>query len=67
MNLTKQRLDMLGSITGILGATLCLLAVIIRFFVGGGNPPGMVIAPRNILIGGIAVMVFGCWLKLTAR
>lgn len=67
MNLTKQKLDLLGTICGILGATLCVLAVLVRFTVGGGNPPGIIIAPRNIMLAGIAAMVFGCWSKLTAR
>ncbi|MHC4415328.1 MAG: hypothetical protein ACYS0G_08595 [Planctomycetota bacterium] len=67
MYLTKQRLDLLGNICGILGVTLCILAVVVRFKIGGGNPAGVIIAPRNIFLGGIAVMVFGCWLKLTAR
>ncbi len=57
---------MLGSICGFLGAALCLLAVILRFYFGPGNPPAT-FAPRSILLGGIAVMVFGCWLKLTAK
>ncbi len=67
MNLQKQKLDLLGTICGILGMTLCVLAVLVRFTLGGGNPAGVIIAPRNIFIGGIAVMVFGCWSKLTAR
>ena len=66
MNL-KLKLDLLGSICGALGAAAALLAVIVRFTVGTGNPAGIIIAPRNILLGAIALMVFGCWLKLTAR
>ena len=67
MNLTKQRLDLLGTICGVLGAALTLLAVIMRFALGAGNPTGITVAPRSILLGAIAIMVFGCWLKLTAR
>ena len=67
MNLQKQKLDLLGTICGILGVTLCVLAVLVRFTMGGGNPSGIIIAPRNIFMAGIAVMVFGCFLKLTAR
>ena len=67
MNLFKQRLDLLGSIFGMLGAGACLLAVVLRFVYGGGNPSEVFIAPRNVLLGGIALMVFASWLKLTAR
>ena len=67
MNLIKQRLDLLGSICGVLGAALCLLAVMLRLILGPGNPTGVIIAPRSLLIGGVAVLVFACWLKLTAR
>lgn len=66
MNL-KLKLDLLGSICGALGAAAALMAVIVRFAVGSGNPPGIIIAPRNILLCAIALMVFGCWLKLTAK
>lgn len=68
MNLKlKLKLDLLGSIAGVLGVALCLLGVIVRFTLGPGNPAGVIIAPRNIFLCGIALMVFGCWLKLTAR
>ena len=62
-----QRLDLIGSVCGVLGAALCLFAVIVRFAFGPGNPAGTILAPRTILLGGIAAMVFGCWLKLTAK
>ncbi len=65
--LTKQRLDLLGTICGVMGATLALLSVILRFSLGPGNPTDLIIAPRSILVGSIAIMVFGCWLKLEAR
>ena len=45
----------------------CFLAVIVRFVLGPGNPAGTILAPRSILLGGIAAMVFGCFLKLTAK
>ncbi len=67
MTRLTHQLDLLGSICGVLGAALCLLAVIVRFFLGPGNPAGTILAPRSILLGGIAAMVFGCWLKLTAK
>ena len=63
----KLKLDLLGSVAGILGTALCLLAVIVRFTIGPGNPAGIIIAPRNIFFGGIALLTFGCWLKLSAR
>ncbi len=67
MNLIKQRLDLLGTICGVLGAALSLLAVMLRLILGPGNPAGVIIAPRSILIGGVAILVFACWLKVTAR
>ena len=67
MTRLTHQLDLLGNIFGVLGASLCLLAVIERFFLGPGNPAGTILAPRTILLGGIAAMVFGCWLKLTAK
>jgi len=67
MTRITQRLDLIGSVFGLLGASLCLFAVIVRFAVGPGNPEGTILAPRSILLGGIAAMVFGCFLKLTAR
>lgn len=66
MTRLRHHLDLLGSICGVLGATVCLLGVIMRLLFGP-IPTGTILAPRSILLGGIAVMVFGCWLKLTAR
>ncbi len=66
INRLTHQLDLLGSICGVLGAALCLLAVIsLSFF--GPSPAGTILAPRSVLLGGIAVMVFGCWLRLTAK
>ena len=67
MNPWKQRLDLLGSICGVLGIVLCFMAIFMRFRFGAGNPADIIIAPRNVLLLGIASMVAGCWLKLTAR
>ena len=61
-----HQLDLLGSICGVLGAALCMLGVIMRILFGP-IPAGTILAPRSMLLGGIAVMVFGCWLKLTAK
>ncbi len=63
----KQKLDLLGSICGVLGAVAAVLAVMLRLGLGGGNPTGVMISPRSVLLGAIALMVFGCWLKLSAR
>ena len=63
----KEKLDLLGTICGALGAGACLFAVLMRFALGAGNPAGIHVAPRSMLVGGIAVMAFGCWLKLTAK
>ena len=67
MNRLQQKLDLAGTICGVLGAASCLMAVIFRAYFGSGNFAGMHIAPRTIMLGGIALLVFGCWLKLTAR
>jgi hypothetical protein len=63
----KPKLDLLGSICGALGGALSVLAVGLRIVLGPGNPAGVIIAPRSILMGGIALLVFACLLKLTAR
>ena len=67
MNRLQQKLDLAGTICGMLGAAACLFAVAMRYTFGPGNFEGMHIAPRSIMLGGIALLVFGCWLKLTAR
>ena len=63
----KQRLDLLGSILGVLGIVLSIFAISMRLTLGGGNPADVIIAPRNVLLLGITAMVAGCWCKLTAR
>ena len=67
MNRLQQKLDLAGTIFGVLGAASCLFAVAMRYTFGPGNFEGMHVAPRTIMLGGIALLVFGCWLKLTAR
>ncbi len=67
MNRMQQKLDLAGTVCGVLGAASCLMAVILRAYVGPGNVEGMHVAPRSIMLGGVALLVFGCWLKLTAR
>ncbi len=67
MNLMKQKLDLLGSICGVMGAAVSVVAVILRLVLVGKNPTTVLIAPRNVLLVGIALMVFGCWAKLTAK
>lgn len=63
----KERLDLLGSIFGAMGAGLATLGVVCLFVFGPGSPAGVVVAPRHILLAGIALIVFGCWLKLLAK
>ena len=63
----KERLDLLGSTCGAMGAGLATLAVICLFVFGAGSPAGVIVAPRHILLAGIALIVFGCWLKLLAK
>lgn len=67
MNRLQQKLDLAGTICGVLGAASCLFAVAMRYTFGPGNFEGMHVAPRTIMLGGIALLVFGCWLKLTAK
>ncbi len=67
MNRLQQKLDLAGTICGMLGAASCLMALAMRFKLGPGNFPGVYVAPRSIMLGGIALLVFGCWLKLTAK
>ncbi len=67
MNRFQQQLDLAGTISGVVGTLSCLFAVAMRFKFGPGNFEGMNVAPRTIMLGGIALLVFGCWLKLTAK
>ncbi len=67
MDRLQQKLDLAGTVCGVLGAASCFMAVILRANFGPGNFEGMHIAPRSIMLGGIALLVFGCWLKLTAK
>jgi hypothetical protein len=62
----QPKLDLLGNICGVLGVAICALAVMLRF-IGAGHPSFMQVAPRNVLLSGVAVMVFGCWLKLVSK
>ena len=65
MPLTKW-LDRLGNISGVLGAGVCAAAVICRFVLERPGPEMKGVLP-NILIIGIALMAFGCWLKLSTK
>ena len=62
----QPKLDLLGNICGVLGAAICVLAGILRF-IGHGDPAYTPIGLRNVLMSGVAVMVFGCWLKLVSK
>lgn len=67
MSSLRHKLDLLGTVCGVVGAVGCVFAVAVRFMLGAGNPAGIHVAPRSWLLGGIAAMAFGCWLKLTAK
>ncbi len=67
MNRLQQKLDLAGTVCGLLGAASCLFALATRFKFGPGNFAGMHVAPRSIMLGGVALLAFGCWLKLTAK
>jgi len=63
----KPKLDFLGSVAGVLGVAVCILAAVLRG-IGRGNPDfGIKMEAANIFLVGIALMVFACWLKLSAR
>lgn len=69
MNRMSQRLDMLGTLCGVLGAASCIMAVVLRLAraLEIAGPKQIFVSPRGVLLCGIALMVFGCWLKLTAK
>ena len=67
MNRTRQHLDLLGTIAGVTGSAMCLLAIVLRVTLGAGSPREVSVSPRSILWMGTAVLVFACFLKLTAR
>ena len=69
MNRFNQKLDLLGTLSGVLGATSCLLSGVMRLLriFDIADPKQIFISPRAVLLCGIALMVFGCWLKLTAK
>ncbi|MCH8823010.1 MAG: hypothetical protein IH984_05820 [Planctomycetes bacterium] len=69
MNRMNQRLDLLGTLCGVLGAASCILAGILRLAraLEIADPKQIFVSPRGVLLCGIALMVFGCWLKLTAK
>lgn len=68
MNRLNQTIDLVATASGVFGALMCLLAVIVRLVAGPGNPKEVfVVAPRSMLLGAIALMVFACFLKLTIR
>lgn len=62
----KPKLDMIGNVCGVLGAAVCVLAVILRQ-VGKGDPAFMTMNPFHLFVGGVGIIVFGCWCKLCAK
>ena len=69
MNRMSQRLDMLGTLCGVLGVASCIMAGILRLAraLDIAGPKQVFVSPRGVLLCGIALMVFGCWLKLTDK
>ncbi len=68
MNQFRQKLDLLGTIFGVLGSLTVVLAVGLRLALGGGVEQARVsVSPRSVLLMAIATLVFGCFLKLMAK
>ena len=67
MNRTHQKLDLIGTIFGIVGGLMCLLAVVLRIVLGAGSPREVSVSPRSLMWLGTALLAFACFLKLTAR
>ena len=68
MNQFRQKLDLLGTIFGVLGSLTVVLAVVLRLALGGGVDQARVsVSPRSTLLIGIAMLAFACFLKLTAK
>ena len=68
MNQFRQKLDLLGTIFGVLGSLTVVLAVALRLALGGGDDQARIsVSPRSILLMGTATLVFGCFLKLMAK
>ena len=70
MNRMSQRLDLLGTLCGVLGAASCIMAGILRLaraLFDVADPKQIFISPQAVLLCGIALITFGCWLKLTAK
>jgi hypothetical protein len=63
----KLRLDLFGSVLGVLGMILVALAIVLRLTLGSAKPGAVLHAPQSILLVGIASIAAGCWFKLTAR
>ncbi|MGI9014271.1 MAG: hypothetical protein ACR2GY_08475 [Phycisphaerales bacterium] len=62
----KPKLDFIGSAVGVLGAALCLLAAMFRFL-AGSRPDFLRMTPMTMFMGGIALLVFACWVKLESK
>jgi len=62
----KPKFDLIGTACGVLGAGVCVLAVILRF-IGKNDPAFMTMNPFHLFMGGATIIVFGCWCKLMAK
>ena len=60
----NEGLHKIGNLAGVLGALICVSAFFVRFsgkqFLAGYEP-------LSFFIGGVALMVFGCFLKLEGK
>jgi len=60
----KSTLNKLGTVSGIVGILICLVAVAGRFY---GEKVFLGFQAINVFIVGIAFLVIACWVKLEAR
>ena len=60
----KDKLDLLGTLCGVLGAVVSVVAFVLRVLLGSGEPWFLEINPFHLFVGGVGLMVFGCWAKL---
>ena len=60
----KATLNKLGTVSGIVGILICLVAVAGRFY---GDPVFLGFQAINVFIVGIAFLALACWIKLEAR
>ena len=57
----KNACKICGTVAGYLGALVCVIAVVGRFY---GEPLVFGFAASNMLLLGATIAVFACWCKL---